>query len=61
MPYEVERYERMVVDFKAPPQLTEVHPLGKSPVIEDEDAEIVLGESSAIISEIFSPIDDIVN
>ncbi|KAJ3841156.1 thioredoxin-like protein [Lentinula raphanica] len=51
VPYEVERYERMP-DYQAPPSLLNVHPLGKSPVIEDKDEGLVLAESNAIISYI---------
>ncbi|KAJ3780923.1 thioredoxin-like protein [Lentinula aff. detonsa] len=51
LPYEVKRYERMP-DYTAPPSLIEVHPLGKSPVIEDKDEGVVLAESSAIITYI---------
>ncbi|KAJ3974927.1 thioredoxin-like protein [Lentinula raphanica] len=53
VPYEVERYERMP-DYQAPPSLLNVHPLGKSPVIEDKDEGLVLAESNAIISYILS-------
>ncbi|MEP4191013.1 MAG: glutathione S-transferase family protein [Sneathiella sp.] len=35
--YEVVRYERNAETNLAPPELNEVHPLGKSPVIEDGD------------------------
>jgi Glutathione S-transferase, N-terminal domain len=34
MPYEVRRYERNKTTLLAPPELRQVHPLGKSPVIE---------------------------
>jgi len=46
LPYEVRRYERDPKTMLAPPELKKVHPLGKSPVIEDgDDAE---GRSRAI-------------
>ncbi|KAF9063486.1 hypothetical protein BDP27DRAFT_1270853 [Rhodocollybia butyracea] len=49
IPYEVVKYERMP-DFTAPPSLLEVHALGKSPIIEDKEECVVLGESAAIIT-----------
>lgn len=45
--YEVKRYERDPETQLAPPELSAVHPLGKSPVIEDGDA--LVAESGAII------------
>lgn len=45
--YTVKRYERDPETQLAPPQLLDVHPLGKSPVITDGDA--VIAESGAII------------
>ena len=36
MPYEVVRYERNKTTMLAPKELKRVHPLGKSPVIEDD-------------------------
>jgi glutathione S-transferase len=47
MPYEVRRYERDRKTMLAPPELKRVHPLGKSPVIEDEGR--VLAETGAIV------------
>jgi glutathione S-transferase len=47
VPYEVKRYQRDAKTMLAPPALRAVHPLGKSPVI--EDAGQVLAESGAII------------
>ena len=35
LPYEVVRYERNTKTMLAPPELRKVHPLGKSPVIQD--------------------------
>jgi len=52
MPYEVRRYERNRKTMLAPPELRRVHPLGKSPVIEDRDADgqtRVIAETGAII------------
>src|SRR6202043_2848472 len=48
VPYEVKRYERDVKTMLAPPSLLAVHPLGKSPVI--EDGAVTLAEAGAIIS-----------
>ena len=52
LPYEVIRYERDPQTMLAPPSLRKVHPLGKSPVIEDDDAAgrpRVLAETGAIV------------
>ena len=45
-PFEIERYQRDTKTRLAPPELTAVHPLGKSPVITDGDVRIA--ESGAI-------------
>ena len=45
--YEVKRYQRNPQTMLAPPELRQVHPLGKSPVITDGD--LTLAESGAII------------
>ena len=47
LPYEVKRYERDAKTSLAPPELRQVHPLGKSPVI--TDAGRVVAESGAIL------------
>lgn len=47
VPYEIKRYQRDARTRLAPPELKKVHPLGKSPVIED-DGEVI-AESGAII------------
>ncbi|GAA4018239.1 glutathione S-transferase [Sphingomonas swuensis] len=47
LPYEVRRYERDRVTMLAPPELRRVHPLGKSPVIEDDG--MAIAETGAII------------
>jgi glutathione S-transferase len=49
-PYEMKRYQRDAVTRLAPPELTAVHPLGKSPVITDGDVRIA--ESGAIVDYI---------
>jgi glutathione S-transferase len=46
LPYEVKRYERNAKTMLAPPELRQVHPLGKSPVIQDGDT--VVAETGAI-------------
>lgn len=48
LPYELKRYERNKKTMRAPPELREIHPLGKSPLITLEDGT-VLAESGAII------------
>jgi glutathione S-transferase len=45
--YEVKRYQRNAETMLAPPELKAVHPLGKSPVVEDGGQ--VLAESGAIV------------
>ena len=52
MPYEVRRYERNKATMLAPPELRQVHPLGKSPVIEDKSSDgktRVIAETGAVI------------
>jgi glutathione S-transferase len=46
VPYEIRHHSRDAVTNLAPPELLDVHPLGKSPVIED-DGEVIC-ESAAI-------------
>jgi glutathione S-transferase len=45
--YEIKHYQRDPKTMLAPPELTKVHPLGKSPVIEHEGN--IIAESGAII------------
>ena len=47
LPYELKRYKRDPKTLLAPPELLQVHPLGKSPVITEND--ITVAESGAII------------
>jgi len=47
VPYDVKRYQRDETTMLAPAELKRVHPLGKSPVIEDDGQ--VIAESGAII------------
>jgi glutathione S-transferase len=46
-PYRIEQYQRDQKTNLAPPELRGIHPLGKSPVIQDGDR--VLAESGAIV------------
>ncbi len=50
VPYQVRRYERDKKTSLAPPDLLKVHPLGKSPVVDDDG--IVVAETGAIIEHI---------
>jgi len=50
LPYEIVKYQRMEGIPLAPPELKQVHPLGKSPVIEDGKRKIA--ESGAIVEYI---------
>lgn len=47
LPHEIVRYERNKKTMLAPPELRKVHPLGKSPVIQDEGT--VVAETGAIV------------
>ncbi len=47
LPYEVKRYQRDAKTNLAPPELKAIHPLGKSPVLDEGDAR--LAETGAII------------
>ena len=49
-PYEIKRYQRDATTRLAPPELTAVHPLGKSPVI--TDGGLTIAESGAIVDYI---------
>jgi glutathione S-transferase len=49
-PYEIIHHQRDAVTSLAPPELLDIHPLGKSPVI-DDDGQIVF-ESAAIVEYI---------
>ena len=46
-PYEVKRYQRDAKTNLAPPELKAIHPLGKSPVLDDGEAR--LAETGAIV------------
>ncbi len=47
IPYDIKHYQRDAVTRLAPPELTAVHPLGKSPVLTDNDQTLI--ESGAIV------------
>jgi glutathione S-transferase len=48
LPYQVKRYERNPKTMLAPPELRRVHPLGKSPVIEDSGSGSAVGDAAVI-------------
>lgn len=50
VPYEVKRYERDKKTNLAPPELARIHPLGKSPIIDDGGR--ILAETGAILEHI---------
>jgi glutathione S-transferase len=47
LPYDIQHYQRNATTNLAPPELMQVHPLGKSPVITDGD--VTMAETGAII------------
>jgi glutathione S-transferase len=47
IPYELQKYQRDAKTMLAPPELTRVHPLGKSPVLTDDGTTVA--ESGAIV------------
>ncbi len=49
-PYELKQYQRNAETRLAPPELKQIHPLGKSPVIVDGDVR--LAESAAVVDYI---------
>lgn len=55
LPYEIRRYERDKKTMLAPPELKRVHPLGKSPVIEDDG--LVVAETGAIVEYLVDKAD----
>src|SRR5205085_10334662 len=55
LPYEVIRYERDPKTMLAPPSLRKVHPLGKSPGLEDD--ERVIAETGAIVEYLVEKAD----
>jgi glutathione S-transferase len=55
LPYTITRYERNRKTMLAPPELKQVHPLGKSPVIEDDGR--VIAETGAIVEYLVEKAD----
>jgi glutathione S-transferase len=55
LPYAVKRYERNKATMLAPLELKRVHPLGKSPVIEDDGQ--VIAETGAIVEYLVAKAD----
>lgn len=55
LPYEVRRYARDRRTQLAPPELRQVHPLGKSPVVTDGD--VTVAESGAILEYLLDRYD----
>ena len=55
LPYAIKRYERNTRTMLAPPELKAVHPLGKSPVIEDDGR--VVAETGAIVEYLVDKAD----
>lgn len=53
VPYEIKEYKRNTETMLAPPELKQIHPLGKSPVIENTETGDVIAESGAIV-EVYS-------
>ncbi|MDE2412328.1 MAG: glutathione S-transferase [Sphingomonadales bacterium] len=50
LPYEIRYYQRDAVTNLAPPELKAVHPLGKSPLLEEDG--VVIEESGAIVQHL---------
>ncbi len=58
LPYEIRRYERNKKTMLAPPKLKRIHPLGKSPVIEDsDDAGRIVAETGSIVEYLVDKAD----
>ena len=55
LPYEIKRYERDKKTMLAPPELRRVHPLGKSPMVEDDGR--ILIETAAIVEYLVEKAD----
>jgi glutathione S-transferase len=56
VPYQIKKYERDPKTRAAPPELKEIHPLGKSPFITDDG--LVIAESGAIMDYILRTYGD---
>lgn len=61
IPYRIERYARNKTTMLAPPELKAVHPLGKSPVIVDDEADggqgRTIAETGAIVEYLVEKAD----
>ena len=57
LPYRVIRYERDPKTMRAPPALKAVHPLGKSPLIVDEEEGRTVAETGAIVEYLVDKAD----
>lgn len=55
VPYEIKEYKRDKETMLAPPELKIIHPLGKSPVLENTETKEVIAESGAIVEVYFFP------
>jgi glutathione S-transferase len=58
LPYEVRNYRRDPKTWLAPPELAAVHPLGKSPVLTDDDGgePLVVAETGAIFEHLLDRV-----
>jgi len=57
--YQIVPYQRDAATFLAPPELKKIHPLGKSPVIQDND--LIISESGAITEYLINKYGQTVN
>jgi glutathione S-transferase len=55
VPYEIKEYKRNKDTMLAPPELKKIHPLGKSPVLENTETKDIIAESGAITEVPSSP------
>ena len=55
VPYEIKDYKRNKDTMLAPPELKKIHPLGKSPVIENTETKDIIAESGAITEVPLNP------
>ena len=49
IPYEIKQYKRNKETLLAPPEMKKIHPLGKSPVVENTETGEIIAESGAIV------------
>jgi glutathione S-transferase len=56
VPYEIKDYKRNKDTMLAPPELKKIHPLGKSPVIENTETKDIIAESGAITEVPLNPM-----